>query len=127
MLFAAASEKLADNVYYMNNIKQPSGAKKGIPNLAKIIAMRSVGVVNQVNDEEAWVCTYGCDLSTLGNAVKGEAAKSGLLTAVDTATGIYVTAKYAGGKNSSAIGKGFEENLFQKNTKCRFLAGTWCI
>lgn len=101
-IIAAATEKTADNVYYMNNIRQPGGVKKGIPNLAKIIAMRSVGVVNQVNGVESTVCTYGCDLSTLGNAIKGEYRKSGVLTSVDTATGIYVTAKYAGGKNASA-------------------------
>lgn len=98
----AASERLADNVYYMNNIRQPSDVKKGIPNLAKIIAMRSVGVVNQVNGVESTVCTYGCDLSTLGNAIKGEYRKSGVLTSIDTATGIYVTAEYASGKNASA-------------------------
>ena len=101
-VIAAASEKLADNVYYMNGIRQPSGAKKGIPNLAKILAYRSVGVVNQVDGVDAMVSTYGCDLSTLGNAIKGESAKKGTLTAVDVATGIYATASYGGGKNSSA-------------------------
>ena len=94
----AASEKLADNVYYMNNIRQPGGVKKGIPNLAKIIAMRSVGVMNQVNGIASTVCTYGCDLSTLGNAIKGQYKKSGVMTSIDPATGIYVTAEYAGGK-----------------------------
>lgn len=98
----AASEKTAANVYYMNGIRQPSGVKKGIPNLAKIIAMRSVGVVNQVNGVESTVCTYGCDLSTLGNAIEGEYRKSGILTSIDTATGIYVTADYSGGKNTTA-------------------------
>ena len=101
-VIAAATEKTADNVYYMNNIRQPNGVKKGIPNLAKIIAMRSVGVWNQVNDVYSTVCTYGCDLSTLGNAIKGEYRKSGTLTSIDTATGIFVTADYAGGKNVSA-------------------------
>ena len=99
---AAAGEKLADNVYYMNNINQPGGAKKGIPNLAKILAMRSVGVINHVNGTDSIVSAYGCDLSTLGNAIKGENTKKGTLTAVDPATGIYVTAEYAGGRNSSA-------------------------
>ncbi len=101
-VIAAATEKTADNVYYMNNIRQPNGVKKGIPNLAKIIAMRSIGVWNQVNDVYSTVCTYGCDLSTLGNAIKGEYRKSGTLTSIDTATGIFVTADYAGGKNASA-------------------------
>lgn len=101
-VIAAASEELAENVYYMNNIRQPNGVKKGIPNLAKILAMRSVGVANQINGIASTVCTYGCDLSTLGNAVKGSYQKSGILTSVDTATGIYVTAEYAGGKNASA-------------------------
>jgi len=101
-IIAAASEELAENVYYMNNIRQPNGVKKGIPNLAKILAMRSVGVANQINGIASTVCTYGCDLSTLGNAIKGNYKKSGILTSVDTATGIYVTAEYAGGKNASA-------------------------
>ena len=101
-VIAAATEKTADNVYYMNNIRQPNGVKKGIPNLEKIIAMRSVGVVNQVDGVDAFVSAYGCDLSTLGNAIRGDNTKTGRLTAVDTATGIYVTADYAGGRNTSA-------------------------
>ncbi len=101
-VIAAASGKLAENVYYMNGIRQPGGAKKGIPNLAKILAYRSVGVVNQVDGVDARVSTYGCDLSTLGNAIKGDVAKKGTLTVVDAATGIYATAVYSGGKNSSA-------------------------
>ena len=101
-VITAASEELAENVYYMNNIRQPSGVKKGLPNLAKILAMRSVGVANQVNGIASTVCTYGCDLSTLGNAIKGNYKKSGILTSIDTATGIYVTAEYTGGKNVSA-------------------------
>lgn len=99
---AAATEKLADNVYYMNNINQPSGVKKGLPNLAKILALRAVGVMNQVTGEDATVCAYGCDLSTLGNAIKGDYSKGGRLTAVDAATGIYATADYTGGKNATA-------------------------
>lgn len=98
----AATEETAENVYYMNNIRQPNGVKKGLPNLAKILAMRSVGVANQVNGIASAVCTYGCDLSTLGNAIKGSYRKSGILTSVDPATGIYVTAEYGGGKNASA-------------------------
>lgn len=101
-VIAAASESLAENVYYMNNIRQPNGVKKGLPNLAKILAMRSVGVANQVNGIASTVCTYGCDLSTLGNAIKGNYKKSGILTSIDPATGIYVTAEYSGGKNVSA-------------------------
>jgi len=101
-VIAAASEELAENVYYMNNIRQPNGVKKGLPNLAKILAMRAVGVANKVNGIASTVCTYGCDLSTLGNAIKGNYKKSGILTSIDPATGIYVTAEYAGGKNASA-------------------------
>ncbi len=101
-VIAAATEKLADNVYYMNDIRQPGGVRKGLPNLTKIIAMRAVGVVNQVDGVASTVCTYGCDLSTLGNAIKGEYRKSGVMTSIDTETGIYVTAAYSGGKNTSA-------------------------
>ena len=101
-IIAAATEKTASNVYYMNYIRQPGDARKGIPNLAKIIAMRSVGVWNQINGIDSKVCTYGCDLSALGNAVKGSYVKSGTLTSIDEKTGIFVTAEYAGGKNLSA-------------------------
>lgn len=101
-LIAAASEETADNVYYMNNIRQPGGVKKGLPVLSQIIAMRSVGVWNQVNEVYSTVCTYGCDLSALGNAMKGTYVKSGTLTSIDEATGIFVTADYEGGKNVSA-------------------------
>ena len=101
-IIAAATEKTADNVYYMNNIRQPGGVKKGLPVLSQIIAMRSVGVWNQVNEVYSTVCTYGCDLSALGNAMKGTYVKSGTLTSIDEATGIFVTADYEGGKNASA-------------------------
>ena len=100
-VLAAAEEKLAQNVYYMNDIQQPRGVQQGLPNLAKIIAMRAVGVANQVNKSAAWVSGFGCDLSTLGNAIRGEYVKGGLLTAVDAATGIYVTANYSSKKNAS--------------------------
>ena len=126
-IIAAATEKTADNVYYMNNIRQPGGVKKGIPNLSKIIAMRSVGVWNQVNRVYSTVCTYGCDLSTLGNAVKGNYVKSGTLTSIDEATGIFVTADYAGGKNASAPVLSVEKleaadviyDMFKSETGCK--------
>ncbi len=93
-LTEAASEKLAANVNYMNFINQPSGVKLGLPNLSKIIAMRSVGVLAQVDGLDTTVCGYGCNLETLGNAAVGENSNRGVLTAVDDTTGIYVTADY---------------------------------
>ena len=51
----AATEKLADNVYYMNRIDQPTGVKMGLPNLSRIIMMRAVGVYTQVEGIETIV------------------------------------------------------------------------
>lgn len=96
-VIAAATEELADNVYYMNRIKQPRDVKEALPNLAKIIAMRSVGVLNQVEGNGSTVTGQGCDLSTLGNASQGRASSTGLLSAVDAATGIFTTAEYSKG------------------------------
>ncbi len=95
---AAASEKTAANVYYMNQTKQPANVKKALPNLAKIIAMRSVGVLVQVEEQDTTVSGFGCDLSTLGNAIRGDYATRGNLTIVDAATGIFASAEYGGGK-----------------------------
>ena len=101
-IVAAAKEKLADNVYYMNRIRQPKGVTQGLPNLGKILAMRSVGVLHQVEGTDATVSGFGCDLETLGNALRGGYTSKGTLTAVDASTGIYATAEYAGGKNAKA-------------------------
>jgi hypothetical protein len=94
LLKEAASEQLADNVCYLNNTFQPGDLQKALPNLAKIIAMRSVGVLSQTDALNVQVSGEGCDLSTLGNAVQGESSRSGNLAAVDAATGIFVTADY---------------------------------
>lgn len=98
VLLEAASEELADNVYYMNGISQPKDVEEALPNLAKIIAMRSVGVWTQVQGLDATVSGAGCDLSTLGNALQGDASNSGTLTTVDAATGIFATGEYSGGQ-----------------------------
>lgn len=99
-LIAAASEELADNVYYMNHIQQPEGVEEALPNLSKIIAMRSVGVWAQVTGEDTTVCGGYCDLETLGNAITGESSNSGRLTIVDSATGIFATAEYSGSRRA---------------------------
>lgn len=93
----AAGLELADNVYYMNGANQPLDATTASPNLAKIIAMRSVGVLVQLNGTDTTVSGEGCHLSTLGNAIEGFNRDSGNLTAVDAATGIFVTANYTRG------------------------------
>ena len=99
-VIAAAAEKLADNVYYMNGINQPRDVEKALPNLAKIIALRSVGVWVQATGLDSTVCGAGCDLETLGNAITGTFSNSGNLTVVDAATGIFATAEYKGSNRS---------------------------
>ena len=94
-VLAAAGEKLASNVYYMNNTRQPGDAKSGIPNLGKIIALRAVGVYTQVEGIKTTVSGAGCRLETLGNAIAGDSAKRGNITIVDATTGIFATADYA--------------------------------
>jgi len=100
-VIAAATEKLASNVYYMNWIKQPRDVRQGLPNLAKIIALRSVGVYAQVEGIDTTVCATGCNLETLGNAIRGDFTSSGTLTTVDAVTGIFVTAEFE--KKKSAL------------------------
>lgn len=100
-LLEAASEELASNVYYMNRADQPSDVKQALPNLSKIIAMRAVGVVNQIDGVDAIVCGAGCDLSTLGNGSRGENTTKGTLSLVNAQTGMYVTAEYAGSRSRS--------------------------
>lgn len=99
-LLDAASEKLANNVYYMNFIQQPRDVKIALPNLTRIIAQRAVGVYNQVTGNDAWVCGSGCNLETLGNAISAESTTGGRLTLIDPYTGIFATANYAGGHRS---------------------------
>lgn len=100
-VIAAASEELAGNVYYMNGIRQPRDVEEALPNLAAIIAQRSVGVWVQVNGVDTTVSGAGCDLETLGNALTGEFSNSGTLTVIDSATGIFATAEYAGSRRSA--------------------------
>ena len=98
----AASEPLAEDVYYVNHTVQPNDMIRANPNLSKIIAMRAVGVYAQVMKMDSIVCGEGCDLSTLGNAVWGENSNRGKLMIVDDATGIFVTAEYGGGLKAKA-------------------------
>lgn len=100
-LIAAATEKLADNVYYMNGANQPRDVKQALPNLSKIIAMRAVGVVNQIDGVDAIVTGAGCDISTLGNGQRGENTTRGTLSLVNAQTGMYVTAEYTSGRGRS--------------------------
>lgn len=92
-----AAEDLAENVTYLNGQSQPANLKASLPNLGEIIAMRSVGVTLQVDKKDATVCTYGCNLETLGNGAWGESAKEGKLAVVDEKSGIYAIAEYDGG------------------------------
>lgn len=90
----AASEDLASNVDWLNGSVQPLNLLAGLPNLSKIMAMRSVGVYSQVAGIDTWVCGNGCALSTLGNSGDGDYSNSGNLTIVDDKTGIFARADY---------------------------------
>lgn len=90
----ATSEELAPNVSWLNGANQPFDMFSALPNLSEIMAMRSVGVYNQVEGIDSWVCGYGCALSTLGNAGDGEYTTYGDLTIVDDKTGIFARADY---------------------------------
>ncbi len=93
-ILAAAGEKLASNVYYMNGVRQPSDAKNALPNLSKIISLRAVGVYAQVEGLDTRVSGASCRLETLGNAIAGDSVKRGNITIVDSATGIFATGDY---------------------------------
>lgn len=95
-LIKAADEKLADNVYYLNLTTQPADVKAALPNLKKIIALRALGVLLQVDEMDAVASGYGCNLATLGNAVQGMNSNRGRLAAIDESTGIYSVADYGG-------------------------------
>lgn len=90
----AASEKLASNVYYLHGANQPSDMLLALPNLSKIMAMRSMGVYNQVKEIDSYVSGNGCNLATLGNAMMGWYSNFGYLTLVDDKTGISARAYY---------------------------------
>ena len=104
-LDTAASEKLADHVYYLDHERgnnayrqcnQPSALLVGLPNLSKVIALRAVGVYTQLEGISTTVCGYGCDMSTIGNAGSGRPSTGGgNLTIVNDKTGIFATADYA--------------------------------
>jgi hypothetical protein len=94
-IIEAASQELADHVYYMNHINQPSDVKLALPNLSNIIALRAVGVMLQVDGIDSTVCGATCDLSTLGNGSRGENKTDGTLSLVQASTGLFVTAEYS--------------------------------
>lgn len=99
-LIAAATEKTADNVYYMNFISQPNDVKKAMSNMSAIVAQRAIGVWSQVKGVDTTVCAGGCNLETLGNAIVGEYANSGNLTVIDPTTGIFAAAEFSGGRRA---------------------------
>lgn len=99
-LIAAASEELADHVYYMNGIRQPQDVKLALPHLTRIIALRAVGVYNQVTGKDGWVCASGCNLETLGNAHNADTTLDGRLTLIDSTTGVFLTADFSDGRQS---------------------------
>ncbi|MBP5331169.1 MAG: CotH kinase family protein [Lachnospiraceae bacterium] len=106
-LIAAASIANYPGASYMNRINQPSAVKKAIPNIEKIIACRAVGVYSQLSGEGSWVACTDCDLSAVGNGMKGQSRKIGLLTAVDETTGVFTTATYQ--NSAPKLGVGISE------------------
>lgn len=103
VLFEAAKEKTTKSVYYMNNIRQPSGVQKAKDNLSKIIAMRAVGVVLQVDEVDSVVCAAGCELDTLGNGAWGPTVTEGTMTVVSEQTGMYITTQYESSRRLSPL------------------------
>lgn len=99
-LVQAAGEKLADNVYYLNRTSQPDDIKFALPNLKSIIALRSLGVMLQVDGSDVLTSGYACNLETLGNAMQGMYSNIGRLATIDASTGIYSIADY-GDSNSN--------------------------
>lgn len=93
-LIEAAAEPMPEHVFYVNGYVQPEDMTLGIPNLKKLISMRSVGVWLQKNDVNSIVTGAGADLFALGNGATGKYSVSGTLTAVDVETGIFATANY---------------------------------
>lgn len=102
-IITAASEELADNVYYMNGANQPRDVERALPNLSRIISLRAVGVLLQVSGSESVVSAVGCDLSTLGNGASGDNASRGKLTLLHSGTGIYVSGEFAGGGSRNSL------------------------
>lgn len=99
-LTAAAGERLAENVYYLNGAVQPDDVQFALPNLKKIVAMRALGVLLQVDGEDAIVSGSGCNLETLGNAIQGPDSVNGRLAVIDAETGIYSIADYGNSRSS---------------------------
>ena len=95
-LSKAAEETTASNASYLNNIIQPAGVIGGIPNLKKVIALRSLGVWLKKHDITTKVTGYGCNMETLGNATSGRTSTGGTLIAVNAETGIFAEATYEG-------------------------------
>lgn len=100
----AASEKLGSGISYLNYTRQPGEMMKALPNIKKVIAMRAVGVYTQASGIDTYVAATGLDLSTLGNAIKGDFRNSGRLSVVSAPTGAFVTADFtASGKSIGPV------------------------
>lgn len=96
-LQAAATMPLTSGGRYIN-ASQPADMKKALPSIKKIYAMRSVGVVSQVDGINATVCGSGCDLSAVGNGQPDRfISMRGKMAIVDEKTGIFAVNTYLGG------------------------------
>ena len=118
-LVKAASEVLADNVYYLHGANQPADMQYALPNLKKIIALRALGVLMQVDGIDAVVSGGGCNLESLGNAIYGMSSSMGRLGVIDEDTGIYAIAQYNGSQPPSLNIRELEEgeSVYQKMLK----------
>ncbi len=118
-LVKAASEILADNVYYLHGANQPGDMQYALPNLKKIIALRALGVLMQVDGMDVVVSGGGCNLESLGNAIYGMSSSMGRLGTIDEDTGLYPIAQYSGSQPPSLNIRELEEgeSVYQKMAK----------
>lgn len=91
-VIAAAGEKLAPNVKYLQDYSQPAYATKGIEALKSIVTLRALGVWMQVHNEDYIASAAGVAGGALGNdAVPGWWAPN------NTANGLLAAIKYDSG------------------------------
>lgn len=106
LLAAIKADKLASNVTYLNGQTQPSNCIQALPNLSKIIAMRSAGVAAQVEGINTTVSGKGCSLGSIGNADNnGFTSSNGDITNIDETTGITIRSTYGNGNNQGGWGR----------------------
>lgn len=99
-LTEAASIKTAPNVYYLNGATQPANVVRAIPTMKRMVALRAASVYSQIANLDTKVSAGGCDLSTLGNGMRGFSSTKGKLISIDENTGIMVSTDYGQGNRA---------------------------